>query len=273
MLKRTAQIFPIMLLLGMTVTLSGASRAVAAPPQQSDKRLVDVLSDDGRFASLITALQAADLVDTLNGPGTFTLFAPTDEAFKALPAGTFETLLADRSALRSLLRYHIWLGQVPAAQVVKLAAADTILGPPVRIVVEGNTVKINEARVLVTDIQAANGVIHVIDAVLSPPLFEPHKPGYDRPRPQPEDPKWDYDQAPKHPQPDNDKHPPPYRDDYSHNYGRNQPSHNPYTYYFVPTPYGYKGGYYGGGYTPYGYYDYQGYTRWWHVPRSYWSGK
>ena len=271
MLRKTTQFFSIMLLL---VSVMGASQAMAAAPsQQGDKRLVDVLSDDGRFAGLVTALQAANLVDTLNGPGTFTLFAPTDEAFNALPEGALETLLADGPALRSLLLYHVLPGQVPVGQVVKLAAADTVLGPPVRIVVEGDTVKINDALVLVTDIQAANGVIHAIDAVLTPPPFEPHKPDYDRPRPQPMDPNWDDNPEPKHPQPDYDNHPPPYQDDYSHNYGHNQPSYNPHTYYFVPTPYGYHGGYYGGGYTPYGYYNYQGYTRWWHVPRPYWPGK
>ncbi len=138
----------------------------AAPEPQEDKTIVDIAAEDGRFTTLVTALQAADLVETLSGEGPFTVFAPTDEAFAALPAGTLDSLLADTEALTEVLLYHVVSGEVLAADVVNLNTADTILGQPVDISVDGETVKVNEANVLITDIQASNGVIHVIDSVL-----------------------------------------------------------------------------------------------------------
>lgn len=144
--------------------------AVAATPrQQTEKTIVDIAVEDGRFTTLVTALEAANLVDTLNSTGPFTVFAPTDDAFATLPEGTLDSLLADIPTLRNILLYHLVPGRVLAADVVKLSAADTVLGQAVRISVEGNTVKINDAQVIITDIQASNGVIHVIDAVLLPP--------------------------------------------------------------------------------------------------------
>jgi transforming growth factor-beta-induced protein len=130
--------------------------------------IVDIAVNDGRFTTLVTALQAADLVNTLSGEGPFTVFAPTDDAFAALPEGTLDSLLADIPALTNVLLYHVVPGKVMAADVVNLESADTVLGQPVSISVEDGTVKVDEANVIITDIEGSNGVIHVIDAVLIP---------------------------------------------------------------------------------------------------------
>ncbi len=159
------------ILLALTLLASLNSLAFAAPPSQEEpqKDIVDIAVEDGRFTTLVTALEAADLVDTLKGEGPFTVFAPTDEAFAALPEGTLDSLLADVPALSNVLLYHVVPGKVLAADVVALDIADTVLGQPVDITVEGDSVRINEAQVVMTDIEAANGVIHVIDSVLLPP--------------------------------------------------------------------------------------------------------
>jgi len=140
--------------------------SVILPP----KDIVDTAVADGRFTTLAAALTAADLVDTLKGPGPFTVFAPTDEAFAKLPAGTIEALLADKEQLTAILTYHVVApGRVMAADVVNLSGADTVNGKPVTIKVQDGKVYINEAQVIITDILTSNGVIHVIDSVLLPP--------------------------------------------------------------------------------------------------------
>ena len=138
-------------------------------PGVAGQTIVDIAINDGRFTTLVTALQAADLVETLNGDGPFTVFAPTDDAFAALPEGTLDALLADPAALSEVLLYHVVPGNVMAADVVTLDTADTALGAPVDVTVDNGTVQINEAQVIITDITGSNGVIHVIDAVLLPP--------------------------------------------------------------------------------------------------------
>jgi len=134
--------------------------------------IVDIAVADGRFQTLVAALQAADLAETLAGEGPFTVFAPTDEAFAMLPEGTVEALLADIPALTDILLYHVVSGEVLAADVVMLEKAATLLGENVSVRVEGEMVYINEAQVIITDIVADNGVIHVIDSVLLPPAEE-----------------------------------------------------------------------------------------------------
>jgi uncharacterized surface protein with fasciclin (FAS1) repeats len=109
------------------------------------------------------------LVDTLKGEGPFTVFAPTDEAFAKLPAGTVDALLKDIPTLKNILLYHVVSGKVMAADVVTLSSADTALGKPVTIKVDMGKVYINESEVIITDIETSNGVIHVIDSVLLPP--------------------------------------------------------------------------------------------------------
>jgi uncharacterized surface protein with fasciclin (FAS1) repeats len=130
---------------------------------------VNLFKVDTRFATLVTAVTKAGLVDTLAGPGPYTLLLPTDEAFGKLPAGTIEALLNDIPALTDILLYHVIPGHVPAATLVTLESADTALGVPVTIKVEGDVVMINDATVVTTDVEASNGLIHVIDKVLLPP--------------------------------------------------------------------------------------------------------
>jgi uncharacterized surface protein with fasciclin (FAS1) repeats len=131
--------------------------------------IVDVASSDPNFSTLVTAVKAAGLVETLSGQGPFTVFAPTNEAFNNLPAGTLDNLLANPDQLKAILTYHVVPGSVMAADVAKLPSATTVNGKPVTIAVEGQTVKINDATVTKTDIKTDNGVIHVIDKVLLPP--------------------------------------------------------------------------------------------------------
>jgi len=132
------------------------------------KSIVDIAVEDGRFTTLVTAVQAAGLAETLSGEGSYTVFAPTDEAFAALPEGTVEGLLADIPALTNILLYHVLEGAVMAADVVELSSAETLQGQSVDISTEGSKVRIDGAEVPITDIEASNGVIHVIDSVILP---------------------------------------------------------------------------------------------------------
>ena len=139
------------------------------PADLSD--IVDTAVADGRFTTLVTAVQAAGLVDALKGEGPFTVFAPTDDAFALLPAGTVENLLLEENLeqLKNILLYHVVSGKVMAADVVNLTSADTVQGSSVSIKVENGTVYLNDTiMVIITDVEASNGVIHVIDAVLIP---------------------------------------------------------------------------------------------------------
>jgi uncharacterized surface protein with fasciclin (FAS1) repeats len=130
--------------------------------------IVGTASSAGNFNTLVAAAEAAGLVETLQSDGPFTVFAPTDEAFAKLPAGTVDSLLADPDALREILLYHVVPGKVLAADVVRLKSATTAQGSDVEIVVAGNGVRVNDANVVQTDIQTSNGVIHVIDRVILP---------------------------------------------------------------------------------------------------------
>jgi len=157
----------------MALLAISALPALAAPSNQAEGDIVDVAVANGNFTTLVAAVEAAGLVDTLKGEGPFTVFAPTDEAFNALPEGTVPALLNDIPALTDILLYHVVSGKVMAADVVNLTSADTVLGKPVSIRVESGNVYINDAQVVITDIETSNGVIHVIDAVLIPPTDEP----------------------------------------------------------------------------------------------------
>ncbi len=142
----------------------------ALPAVAQDSDIVDIAVNDGRFTTLVAALQAADLVDTLKGEGPFTVFAPTDDAFAALPEGTVEGLLNDIPALTDVLIYHVVPGKVMAADVVGLSSATTVEGSDISISVRDGNVFLNDTvQVILTDIEASNGVIHVIDGVLLPP--------------------------------------------------------------------------------------------------------
>jgi uncharacterized surface protein with fasciclin (FAS1) repeats len=130
--------------------------------------IVDTAMSAGTFSTLVAAVTAAGLADTLKSPGPFTVFAPTDDAFSKLPSGTVEALLQDILTLRKILEYHVVSGKVTAADVVKLDSATTVEGSDVKIDAS-NGVKVNDATVVQPDIETENGVIHVIDTVLLPP--------------------------------------------------------------------------------------------------------
>ena len=130
--------------------------------------IVDTAVNAGSFNTLVAAVKAAGLVDTLKQPGPFTVFAPTDDAFAKLPEGTVDSLLNDIPQLKKILTYHVVSGKVTAADVVKLTSANTVEGSPVKINASNGTVKVNEATVVTPDVTVDNGVIHIIDAVLIP---------------------------------------------------------------------------------------------------------
>jgi uncharacterized surface protein with fasciclin (FAS1) repeats len=145
-----------------------AGTAFAAPSQAAKpKNIVQTARQAGSFTTLIKALEATALVGTLSGKGQFTVFAPTDEAFAKLPAGTVESLLTDPAALKKILLYHVVAGEVPASQVVASSTLQTLQGGSIT-VTTGGGVKVNDANVTATDIWARNGIIHVIDTVLIP---------------------------------------------------------------------------------------------------------
>jgi len=156
----------VMTSVALLLTLSFGSAAFAS----SKKDIVETAVAAGNFKTLAAALQAAGLVDTLKGGGPFTVFAPTDEAFAKLPAGTVEDLLKpeNKQKLISILTYHVVAGDVMANDVVKLSEAKTLNGKEVKIMVEGGKVMVDGANVTKTDIKCSNGVIHVIDSVLLP---------------------------------------------------------------------------------------------------------
>ena len=132
------------------------------------KDIVDTAVAAGDFSTLVTAVKAAGLVETLKGEGPFTVFAPTDAAFAKVPTETLNALLADKAALANVLTYHVVAGKVMAADVVKLTSAVTVQGQSVSIEVKDGKVYVDGAQVVATDIKASNGVIHVIDAVILP---------------------------------------------------------------------------------------------------------
>ena len=155
----------------MFATLGAAQAAHHGGMKDKAKMdIVDTAVGAGQFNTLAAALQAAGLVDTLKGSGPFTVFAPTDAAFAALPEGTVDTLLKpeNKDQLVKVLTYHVVPGKVTAAQVVGLSEATTVEGQDVAISTAGDVVRINDATVVVADVMASNGVIHAIDKVLLP---------------------------------------------------------------------------------------------------------
>jgi uncharacterized surface protein with fasciclin (FAS1) repeats len=138
-------------------------------PTTSAGTVLDVAAAVGGFDTLIVAVDAAGLTDTLNGDGPFTVLAPTDDAFNALPAGVLDGLLADVPALTDTLLYHVVDGNVPSSDVVMASLVTTLNGSDVKVTLDGDDVFINDAQVTLTDVAADNGVIHVLDTVLTPP--------------------------------------------------------------------------------------------------------
>jgi uncharacterized surface protein with fasciclin (FAS1) repeats len=153
-------------------TIANAGAPAATTPAAGPD-IVETAISAGSFETLVAAVQAAGLVETLQGSGPFTVFAPTDEAFAKLPAGTVEGLLEDPEALANILLYHVVPGKVMAAQVTDGLTAETAQGSTVTFTVADGAVQINDATITATDIEASNGVIHVIDSVILPPADAP----------------------------------------------------------------------------------------------------
>jgi len=146
--------------------IAGAALAASASLATAAD-IVDTATSAGQFNTLVTAVKAAGLVDTLKGPGPFTVFAPTDAAFAKLPAGTLDALLKDKQKLAQILTYHVVSGKVMAADV-KAGPVMTVEGQSLNVTMMGGGVMVDNARVTKTDIIASNGVIHVIDTVVLP---------------------------------------------------------------------------------------------------------
>ena len=149
--------------------LTAGAFALAMVGQASAADIVDT-AVAGNFKTLVAAVKAAGLVDTLKGPGPFTVFAPTDEAFAKLPAGTLENLLKpeNKEKLQKILTYHVVAGEVMAKDVLKLHSAKTVEGGSLTIKASDGGVMVNNSHVIKTDVAASNGVVHVIDTVLLP---------------------------------------------------------------------------------------------------------
>jgi uncharacterized surface protein with fasciclin (FAS1) repeats len=164
----TGRVMVAVLAAGLVVP--GGVSAQAAGGYGAGKDLVTVATEAGSFSTLLKAVEAAGLVDVLRGPGPFTVFAPTDEAFAKLPAGTIEALLADREQLVAVLTYHVVPGRIMAADVVRAGRAEpaTVQGERLQVVVRDGKVYVDGAQVVAADVAASNGVIHVIDTVVLP---------------------------------------------------------------------------------------------------------
>ncbi|MGP1357707.1 fasciclin domain-containing protein [Roseicyclus sp.] len=147
-----------------------ATTALSLPVAANAQTIVETAVAAGNFTTLVAAVEAAGLVETLSGEGPFTVFAPTDEAFAALPEGTVEGLLADPEALAAILTYHVVPGAVMSGDLSDGMTATTVNGADITISIDGSTVMVNDATVTAADIEASNGVIHVIDSVILPPM-------------------------------------------------------------------------------------------------------
>jgi uncharacterized surface protein with fasciclin (FAS1) repeats len=154
----------------LAVVAMGISTNIHAGAMKKD--IVDTAVEAGSFNTLVAAVKAAELVETLKGEGPFTVFAPTDEAFAKLPEGTLDDLLKpeNKEKLQAILTYHVVAGKVMAADVVKLESAKSVQGSDIMIEIKDGNVMLNGAsQVVTTDIETSNGVIHVIDSVILPP--------------------------------------------------------------------------------------------------------
>ena len=167
-LARAATVLMVFGLAANGPAMAGAHKAAAAAPPGD---IVDVAVGAGSFNTLVAAVKAADLVDALKGDGPLTVFAPTDEAFSALPEGTLDSLLKpeNKEQLKAILLYHVVPGKVMSSDLKGTINADTLEGSPVTIVAGASGVTVNGANGVSADVAASNGVIHVIDAVILPP--------------------------------------------------------------------------------------------------------
>ena len=157
----------------MATALVAATLAFGATDAeaQESNNIVETAIAAGSFNTLVAAVQAADLVETLASGGPFTVFAPTDEAFAAIPEADLQALLADKEALTQVLLYHVVAGKVPASAVMGITSAETVQGSSVKVKITADgKVMVDDATVVATDVEASNGIIHVIDKVILPPM-------------------------------------------------------------------------------------------------------
>ncbi|QFT61356.1 Uncaracterized surface protein containing fasciclin (FAS1) repeats [Roseivivax halotolerans] len=154
----------------LALTLAATTSLGTAAFAQDEMNIVETAQDAGNFTTLLAAAEAAGLVETLTGEGPYTVFAPTDEAFEALPEGTVDELLMEENQdqLTSILTYHVVSGAVMSGDLSDGMEAETVEGSTVTVSIDGDTVMVNDATVTSADIEASNGVIHVIDSVLMP---------------------------------------------------------------------------------------------------------
>ena len=170
-MKTLSSLLPALLLaLFLGACTSPNSSGDGSGGEDAKADIVDTAVEAGDFETLVAAVKAAELVDTLKGEGPFTVFAPTDAAFAELPEGTLDDLLKpeNKDKLASILTYHVVPGKVTASDVVELTEAETVQGQKVKIEVKDGTVYVDGAKVTTTDIECSNGVIHVIDKVIRP---------------------------------------------------------------------------------------------------------
>jgi uncharacterized surface protein with fasciclin (FAS1) repeats len=153
---------------GSVPAFAGGSCSSSVKQAATSRDIVETASSAGSFNTLVAAVEAAGLVETLQAAGPYTVFAPTDDAFAKMSQGTVESLLANPEQLREILLYHVVPGRVMAADVMSLDSATTAQGSDVHIMLADGSVRINDATVTATDIETSNGVIHVIDTVIIP---------------------------------------------------------------------------------------------------------
>jgi uncharacterized surface protein with fasciclin (FAS1) repeats len=165
-MKRIRIILALLAVAAVAATAIGSSATAAA---RNDADIVGTAVSAGNLTTLTKLLTRAGLVDTLRRPGPYTVFAPTDAAFKKVPTKTLDALLRDKAKLKAVLLYHVVAGKVTAQDVVNLSSATTVSGKSVRIRVTGSNVFVNDAKVTSPDVMASNGVIHVVNRVLIPP--------------------------------------------------------------------------------------------------------
>lgn len=172
MKKITSFLVSTIMILSMCLLSTSKVSAMEYNYSKDEKNIVDIAVSDGRFNTLVEALKAAGLVDTLKGKGPFTVFAPTDDAFKKLPAGTLESLLKpeNKETLKDILLYHVAKGNLSSKDISKLNGKELELanGKKVKVTVKNGDVFLNDSKIIITDIKASNGTIHVIDTVLLP---------------------------------------------------------------------------------------------------------
>jgi len=178
LLRSTQLIAAAAAILSCTISIAPASADCSQTNKGSKKMektltkdIVDTAISAGSFGTLATALTEAGLVETLKGEGPFTVFAPTDEAFKKIPADQLSALLKDKAKLTKVLTFHVVSGTLKAEDVVKVTTANSVEGSPIAISVSADGVKVEGAKVTSTDIMCSNGVVHVIDTVIMPPTL------------------------------------------------------------------------------------------------------